>query len=82
MTKTYKRKVPKGVPILRGIVTESRNSIFVWCPYCAKAHKHGWEPDSPRWAISHRWPHCGGWLEGASPFARTGYYIGELAMPL
>jgi len=74
----HQRKPKKGIPVLRGVLSLTRQGnkiIRVWCPYCDKAHIHGWpDPEAPDWSISHRRPHC---LEN-TPFSKTGYYVGVL----
>jgi len=75
----YQRKPEKGIPVLRGVLSLTREGnkiITVWCPYCDKGHIHGWpDRDAPNWSISHRVAHC----FGDSPFRKTGYYIGVLS---
>jgi hypothetical protein len=73
-TPKYRRKPEKGVPVLRGVLSEDRKNIIVWCPYCNKAHSHGWDAMAPDWSIPHRGAHC---LQD-SPFHEDGYYIGAL----
>ncbi len=75
-TTKYKRKPDAGIPVLRGVLSASRENIAVWCPFCIKAHQHGWEPDAPIWAISHRVAHCG--TDSMSRLHESGYYIGIL----
>jgi len=75
MTK-HKRKAPKGIPVLRGFVSEDRKMINVWCPYCQKFHYHGWSPETPSWAVEDRAPHC---FVRPNPFTEgRGYWIGEI----
>lgn len=70
----HRRIAPKGMPVLRGFVSEDRKMINVWCPYCGKFHYHGWTPENPPWAVEDRAPHC--FVD--SPLKKTGYYIGEI----
>jgi hypothetical protein len=75
-TPKYKRKAPKGFPVLRGTFIRERgaNLLIVHCPHCDANHVHGWDPEDPRWHISHRCAHCG----PGSPFTEKGYYVGLL----
>lgn len=70
----HSRKAPKGMPVLRGFVSEDRKMINVWCPYCQKFHYHGWNPENPSWAVEDRGPHC----FTDNPFRPRGYWIGEI----
>jgi hypothetical protein len=53
--------------------------IDVWCPYCKRAHNHGWVgydglPEGHRAdRVEHREPHC----DHRSPFERSGYWIAQ-----
>lgn len=73
-------------PLLRGILIDlgpwrdapdrpgwQRQSatISVWCPWCARWHYHGWDPEHNGSHVEHRCAHCG----DGSPFRETGYYI-------
>jgi hypothetical protein len=73
VTKHY-RKAQDGLPVLRGFVSEDRKMINVFCPYCDRYHYHGWQPDAPTWAISHRVAHC----VGDTPYRAKGYFVGEI----
>jgi hypothetical protein len=67
MTKSNK----KARPLLVGEKV-NKSGIAVWCPFCARYHRHCWDEDDKETHVSHRVAHC----DDGSPFLNGGYYIG------
>ena len=69
----YRRKL--NLPELLGVLERGRNGhclVYVWCPFCAMWHCHGWPKGTKRRAVTHRVADC---MNQDSPFKRTGYFI-------
>jgi hypothetical protein len=80
-----RRSLRPGDPLLVGrlrILDGGRGEppslgIDVWCPYCKRAHNHGWAgydglPEGHRAdRVEHRVAHC----DAGSPLERSGYWI-------
>lgn len=88
----YRPEEHKGLPILRGILTNLTESWFknadgitespdatlqIWCPECRRHHRHGWCLDDDYDVISHRVAHC----DRGSMYAQDGYFIGVVKRP-
>jgi hypothetical protein len=70
----HRGKRDPRIPILRGFVNAANRTITIFCPWCDRWHTHGWLPDTPAWAIEHRFAHC----HAGTPGDDTGYYIGPI----
>ena len=55
---TTKKQTPKVVPHQVEILPNGDRLVYVYCPYCHEAHRHGWPQEAKQEAPGHRFSHC------------------------
>ena len=53
-----KKQTPKVVPHQVEILPNGDRLVYVYCPYCHEAHRHGWPQQAKQEAPGHRFSHC------------------------
>ena len=69
---TTKKQTPKVVPHQVEILPNGDRLVYVYCPYCHEAHRHGWPREAKQEAPGHRFSPC---ADFAIRYTNDGYFI-------